>query len=368
MRLAAALRRNFSALKEYGPASDLGISMEPTKFYLQKLKDSRLTLFTGDIDRMAQILAINSTLDFVEFKQNNKCFAASAQFLDSDLGTVDLDFTVIKPISFKDGRIRPVPGEWMVETSIKSTNDVIAKIKYLSKRKHSLRMINLFGEVFSYRVFNLETTYDSQVSLAGKLNKSFYPPRDQRQDTDDDDFLDVCVYHPKSHDLWYSIYSANPKLDLGTGFVEKAKGWEYQALRYYNKIPEFDECTDLKVSTVWGRNVIVNSNEYPGKLNFEGRNGMVTIGYVDKENWGVSGMCCGIPETMIRSDITVPADTHIEKKDGSRPVSVLASAWNVCLVFVEDSCKERIFQLENGLYLHVMEKYFDDSKVEDVLE
>lgn len=361
MRPKIALRRffnKFEGLPAFGKTSDLNINVEPDKFIIQKLDNVKLIMFEGDIDRMAEVLALKSTVDFVEFKENKKLFATSAQFLDKQYGTVDSDFIVIKPPMFVDGSIRPRTDQWIVEASKTQSNEVCSAIKHFSKKKRSLQMFNLENEVHSYRIFKLEIHYSNTKPMAGKLNKAFYPPKELRVNTTPEDFLDLCVYHPKTHELWFNLYSANPFLQKEMTDLAPAKGWEYQANRYYSKVPEFDECTDLLLDRVWGGKVPVNKNNYPGKGLSEGRSGFVTIAYADTVNWEASGKCVGIASHMVKKDIKIPAGTHFEDKNGQRLLSVIASVNNVCLVFVDSSCSQRIFKMgtDNDIYLHVFEK------------
>lgn len=358
MNTCRALRR-WNSNSSMVTADDLAKLQAQIKFKLHKVSNTRLTLFEGDIDRMAEVLTKHSTINFLEFRDNKKKITASAQFLDPDTGLVENDFTVVKPLEIRNKKIRPKENQLIVETSVGQANDVCSAIKHFARRKHRLSLFNLAGGVFSYRLFNLTSSLPSNVEMRGMLNKDFYPPREERIDTDPDQFLDICAFHPKTHVLWYSIYSANPRLHEEIPDVIPAAPWEYLALRAYNRLPELDDCTDFPLASTTPSfdNFPFNKDDYPGKnVDKDGRKGVFTIAYADTKNWEAYGDCLGIAESEVKDGIHVKAGTHIEDKNGSRMLTVIASIKNVCLVFLDEACHERLFKLENDIFLHVFQK------------
>lgn len=335
----------------------------PNTLFFTKLPNKKLTLVEADQRDFAQMLRDECPGDLASFLENRKHIVSAAQFLDGQ-GVIDHDFNIIKPLAYVDQKIRPAANQFLIETDRLDGDQLNAMLKR-KMRRSPVDFYDMSDQLSSYRLFNVEKTYDCAADMRGRLHKSFYPEASARSRrspgprcSEPDEFLDICAFHPRTHRLWLSIYSADPRLDLLTPGIESRPEVFYFALRCLHGVPEHTECFDRTPREVQLERLelLGNSHAYRGReqVEKEARRSRVKFAILAHSQLPVFGECVGFPLALVDTQFQAPAKLRVVRGDGSEPVSVLRTVHNVALVVVEEGFGEQRFEA-GGVHFHLFE-------------
>ena len=329
---------------------------------LLKLRDKQLVLVEGDVQAFSRLVAQHALQDVAAWQGDKQRYGMSVQLLDN-IGTVDWDFNLLKPVRCREKKLHPAEDQLMLECSALDKRDLLVFFKsHLQRQRIKASFFDLKNTVHSYRLFSYEQVYKSDKELRGRLYKSFYPPRDQRTDVvEKDEFMDLCVFSPRTHRLWMNIYSPDADLDLQTDSIRQltySDRWEYFAMRCLHSLPEFRECRglDFKTANIERLGLLNEPNPHNGnsrQLPAIASSQRVAYGIVSRSRHELSGAAFGFPKELLEKDFVYPPDLVFETPAGSRPVRIIASIFNVCMLLLEDDCKQHVFESQ-GCYLHVL--------------
>ena len=336
----------------------------PNDMYLSRLDNKRITMIECAESSIKKMLDRESSMSFEKFASNRKHLIAPVTLIN-ERGFIDHDFNLIKPIHYLNGKIRPIPNTFLLESDAEETPELLDSIK---KRLRGARVDyhDLSDQIFSFRLYSVEKSYKGEKEMRGLIHRYFYPDDIQafgREKVEEDeeeghDFLEICAYNPRAHRLWFNLYSPNRHLDLQTPGIQAEPEWKYFAMRCLHGIPENLECFDRspKEVNLTRLSLVNNPLNFKGKdiLKKDKRNTKVSFAILAKERYETSGECLGFPLDMVDTGFVIPRNFEVTTSGGGHPITILRSEYNLCMVLIEEGTKERVFE-QNGIFVHVFD-------------